>query len=179
MYRLKYELIALSIPIFVFMLYISINNFIQFPSILGQAAAPVNNINSIITSGNTLATQGNYNGAISLYDRVLAMDPNNIKALYNKGKALIKLGNYNGAISSYDKILSTNSSDTKAAKNKADVQAKLGKQQGVTTNIKLPTPSAGNNNAGGISSSSSVNTPGISVRSSSNSAAISTDEPVD
>src|SRR6476469_8361961 len=111
LYRLKNKLIAISIPIFIFILYISINSFIQFPPILGQAAKPVNNINSIITNGNILASQGNYNGAISLYDKVLATDPNNIKALYNKGKALIKLVYYNVAISLYDKILSINSTD--------------------------------------------------------------------
>src|SRR6476659_5193066 len=130
LYRLKNKLIAISIPIFIFILYISINSFIQFPPILGQTAKPVNNINSIITNGNILAAQGNYNGAISLYDQVLAMDPNNIKALYNKGKALAKLGNYNGAISLYDKILAMDPNNRGALYNKGNALGKLGNYNG-------------------------------------------------
>ena len=130
LYRLKNKLIALSIPIFIFILYISINSFIQFPPILGQTAKPVNNINSIITNGNILAAQGNYNGAISLYDQVLAMDPNNIKALYNKGKALILLGNYNVGIAFYDKVLSLDPNNIGSLYNKGNALGKLGNYNG-------------------------------------------------
>jgi len=45
--------------------------------------------------GNTFNTPGNYQEAISYYDKVLEIDPNNVNALYAKGLYLLgDLGNH-------------------------------------------------------------------------------------
>ena len=54
---------------------------------------------------NNLKEQGNYSGAISLYDKALFMEPNNIEIIANKGDTLNHMGNYSGAISLYDNAL--------------------------------------------------------------------------
>jgi len=46
-----------------------------------------------------------YGGAITYYDKALAIDPNYKEALNNKGNALAKQGNYDQAITYYDKAL--------------------------------------------------------------------------
>jgi tetratricopeptide (TPR) repeat protein len=60
---------------------------------------------SLIDKGITLYALGNYNEAITYYDKALAIDPDQKNALLNKGYALSKLGRYSEAITYYDKIL--------------------------------------------------------------------------
>jgi len=133
---IKYGLFAISIPILVYFLFASTSNSNQLPNTLGQTAAPATtSIPQLINNGNTLAAQGNYNGAISFYDKVLSLDPNNIKALYNKGKALSQLGNFvkslnNAAISYYDKVLSLDPNNIGALYNKGNALVKLGNLNG-------------------------------------------------
>src|SRR5215212_8882372 len=132
----KYGLFAISISILVYFSFTTINNLNQLPNTLGQNAAPsINNIPQLINNGIALAAQGNYNGAISFYDKVLALDPNNIKALYNKGKALAQLGNFvkslnNAAIAFYDKVLALDPSNIGALYNKGNALVKLGNYNG-------------------------------------------------
>lgn len=62
--------------------------------------------------GNTLNNVGNYTGAITYYDKSLAIDPKFEDALNLKGGALRGLGNYTGAIEYYDKTLVIDPNDT-------------------------------------------------------------------
>ena len=48
---------------------------------------------------------GNYTGAITYYDKALAIDPKNVLALTSKGIALGNLGNYTGPIQYLDRAL--------------------------------------------------------------------------
>lgn len=56
--------------------------------------------------------KGNYKAAITIYDKVLKIDPYNNKALGNKGIALNNSGKYADAINMYDQILKINQTDT-------------------------------------------------------------------
>ena len=48
---------------------------------------------------------GNYTGAITYYNRALAIDPSVVFASYDKGNALEALENYSDAITYFDKAL--------------------------------------------------------------------------
>ena len=133
---IKYGLFAISIPILVYFLFASTSNSNQLPNTLGQTAAPATtSIPQLINNGNTLAAQGNYNGAISFYDKVLSLDPNNIGALYNKGNALVKLGNYNGAMSFYDKVLALDPNNIGALYSKGNALVKVGNLNGAISSF--------------------------------------------
>jgi tetratricopeptide (TPR) repeat protein len=86
-------------------------NLLQFPSVLAQNAT---NFYDLYKKGLYLDDAGNYTGAISYYDKALAINPNYINALDNKGVALDKLGNHTGAISYFDQSLDINPSDINA-----------------------------------------------------------------
>ena len=59
----------------------------------------------LIDKGDTLTDLGNYEDAITYYDKALAIDPNNATFLDDKGYSLSKLGKYTDAITYYDKAL--------------------------------------------------------------------------
>ncbi len=54
--------------------------------------------------GNTQFKQGNYDSAISFYNKGLELDPNNLDILYNKALALNKLGKTEEAMKCYEAI---------------------------------------------------------------------------
>src|SRR5918996_3441347 len=56
-------------------------------------------------TGDLLKQEGNYNEAITAYNKALQIDPENKQAWVNKGDALNNLGNYNEAITAYNKAL--------------------------------------------------------------------------
>ena len=60
--------------------------------------------------GNELYTLGQYQEAITWYDKALALDSNDIDTLKNKGDSLYALGRYQEAITWYDKALALDSS---------------------------------------------------------------------
>ena len=64
-----------------------------------------NNNTNLTNEGVSLLVLGKYNEAISLFDKVLAVEPNNILALTNKATALVYLQKYNEAITLFDKAL--------------------------------------------------------------------------
>ncbi|MGD9673462.1 MAG: tetratricopeptide repeat protein [Candidatus Nitrosocosmicus sp.] len=70
---------------------------------------------------------GNYDEAITYYDKVLAIDPNDVYALGNKGGALFNLGKYDEAITYYDKVLVIDPNDVYALGNKGGALFNLGK----------------------------------------------------
>lgn len=49
---------------------------------------------TLYNEGNDLLGEGEYEEAISNYDKALAIDPNHVHALSNKGFALYKLDRY-------------------------------------------------------------------------------------
>ena len=51
-------------------------------------------VDKLITKGNSLYGFGRYEESITYFDKVLAINPNNPNALYNKGQAYYMLGNY-------------------------------------------------------------------------------------
>jgi tetratricopeptide (TPR) repeat protein len=66
---------------------------------------------SIIGKGISLANQGNDTGAITYYDRALAINPNDVNALANKASALFDFGSYDEAIKYYDEALAIKPND--------------------------------------------------------------------
>src|SRR5438552_7123023 len=53
-------------------------------------------------TGNTLFDQGNYTGAVSFYDKALAINSTDINVLYNKALSLDYLGRLDEAITYYE-----------------------------------------------------------------------------
>jgi len=53
-------------------------------------------IHALTGKGISLYYLGNYTGAISYYDKVLAIKPNDTKAIEAKAAAIDKLGSHNG-----------------------------------------------------------------------------------
>ena len=80
-------------------------------------------------TGNDLFDQGNYENAITYYDKALNINSTDINVLYNKALALDSLGRLNDAIVYYDKALAINPNDTDSLNNKGldlDVLGKHG-----------------------------------------------------
>jgi tetratricopeptide (TPR) repeat protein len=128
-FKLKCSILATCLSISVFLVLSSMYNLFPAPDVNAQSFAA--NMTSMINNGNVLASKGDYNGAIALYNKVLEKDPNNVKALYSKGKALSVLANYsptlfNSAIASYDKVLSLDPNNIGALYNRGNAFAKLG-----------------------------------------------------
>ena len=128
-YKLKYDLFVACLSISVLLISLLACNVFHIAYVQGQSFAA--NMTSLINNGNTLASKGNYNGAIAMYNQVLERDPNNIKALYDKGKALTLLAKFapslnSEAIATYDKILSLDPNNIGALYGKANALGKLG-----------------------------------------------------
>jgi tetratricopeptide (TPR) repeat protein len=86
-----------------------------------------NTVNNLINEGISLLIVGKYNEAISLFDKVLAVDPTNTLALSNKGTTLAYLQKYNEAISLFDKALSIEPNNTGILNSKGNVLVSLQK----------------------------------------------------
>ena len=136
-YKLKYDLFVACLSISVLLISLLACNVFHIAYVQGQSFAA--NMTSLINNGNTLASKGNYNGAIAMYNQVLERDPNNIKALYDKGKALTLLAKFapslnSEAIATYDKILSLDPNNIGALYNRGNDLAKLGNYNGAIAN---------------------------------------------
>ena len=76
-------------------------------------------VGKLLNDADSFLDQQKYSEAITLYDKVLAIDTNNTDALINMGLALASLGKPEEAITYYDKVLAIQSSNTDALYNKA------------------------------------------------------------
>lgn len=83
-----------------------------------------NNIEALLKLGNIFGKFGNYNDAISCYDRILLIE-NNPLALINKGLALHYLQNFSKAIECYNSILKEKPNSTITLYYKASSLIKL------------------------------------------------------
>src|SRR5829696_8198169 len=95
--------------------------FIFITSTLFQnqlSEAQEDSISQLLEKGNSLYQQGEYQEAITWFDKVLAIDPSNVNALNNKGVALYSLGQFQEAITSYDKVLAIDPNDVLTLTNK-------------------------------------------------------------
>jgi tetratricopeptide (TPR) repeat protein len=63
------------------------------------------NVTVIHDKGLIQALEGNYSGALSLYKKVLIIDPYDTYALTSIGRVLYELRNYTGAVQYFDKAL--------------------------------------------------------------------------
>ena len=72
-------------------LVFSLFSILDLPS-LAMAQTDTRDINSLINEGIALYEQGQYEDAITYYDKALEIDPNDIDALNNKELALSNLG---------------------------------------------------------------------------------------
>ena len=68
-------------------------------------------VSSYINQGFDYYEQGNYDYAISEYDKALAIEPNNSTALANRATAYAKKGDFDKAISDYNKAIAANPKD--------------------------------------------------------------------
>lgn len=74
--------------------------------LLEQAVREDPKIPDVVSNlGNAKLAANDAEGALSCFDRALAMDPNHIPSLYNRGAALKRLGRPKDALAMIDKIL--------------------------------------------------------------------------
>ena len=81
----------------------------------------------LLNYGNSYYEQGEYQEAITWFDKALEIDPNYVFALHNKGLALIQLGQYEEAITSLDKALAIEPSNVNVLNDKDFALDKLRK----------------------------------------------------
>src|SRR6476659_778595 len=84
------------------------------------AFAADNNTGALYGKGIALNGLHNYTGAITNFDKALAIDPNNKYALNGKGNALNGLHNYNEAITNFDTALAIDPNDKYALNGKVN-----------------------------------------------------------
>ena len=68
------------------------------------AQGNISTVQDLIDKGDALTDLGNYEQAITYYDKALVIDPNNATFLDDKGYSLSKLGKYEEAITYYDRV---------------------------------------------------------------------------
>jgi tetratricopeptide (TPR) repeat protein len=91
------------------------------------------NVNDLIDKGNSFYNLGNYQEAITYYDKALAIDPNNVYALNAKGVALGNLNKSQEAITYYDKALAIDPNNVYALNAKGVALGNLNKSQEAIT----------------------------------------------
>ncbi|MFB2968094.1 tetratricopeptide repeat protein [Aerosakkonema sp. BLCC-F183] len=79
----------------------------------------------LLLPGNLQLGRGDFQGAITSYDKALAIQPDLHEAWCNRGMALVKLGRFEEAIASYDKALAIQPDFHQAWYNRGNVLGKL------------------------------------------------------
>jgi Flp pilus assembly protein TadD len=102
---------------------------LQPPSPPLQTADNVIATADLLKQGLALYNLGQYQGAITWFDKALFIDPNNIEALNYKGAALSNLGKNQEAITLYDKALTLDPNNVNVINNKGTALSSLGKNQ--------------------------------------------------
>ena len=59
----------------------------------------------LLDKGKALVSLGEFDEAVTCYDRATEIDPNNVDAWNSKGSAFSDLGRYDEAIKSYDRVI--------------------------------------------------------------------------
>jgi tetratricopeptide (TPR) repeat protein len=85
----------------------------------------------------SLLLQGNYSGAITIYDELIGLNPQNAGAWNEKGVALAGLGNYSDAIKAYDEAIRLDPFNEVAWDNKGIALHQLGNYSGALGAIKV------------------------------------------
>ncbi len=83
--------------------------------------------NRELTRGNELSNQGNYEGAIKCFEKVLELEPDNPTALTCKGIALADLGRESESMQCFDSLLESEPNVHATINNKAQALSRLGK----------------------------------------------------
>jgi Flp pilus assembly protein TadD len=91
-----------------------------------EESGMTDNITVLYQDGQNRADLQNYTGALSLYQKALAIDPNNVKVLADMGRVLYNLHNYTGAISAVDKALTIEPRHAYALESKGFLLYELG-----------------------------------------------------
>ena len=81
-------------------------------------------------SAKTKYEKRDYQGAVSDYNKVLALDPQDWRAFDNRGSAKFELGDYQGAIADVDKSLAINPQNTIALNNRGTFKVAVKDLQG-------------------------------------------------
>ena len=81
---------------------------------------------SHLDKGNTLYDQGDYESAISEYDKALNLNRNLADAYFKRGAAKDEIGQYFEAISDYTEAIRLNPDDAKAYNNRGVSKSNLG-----------------------------------------------------
>ena len=85
-------------------LLFSIILFFSIPVILAYGQLE-SDIEFMVYKGGQHLKLHDYEGAITVFDKVLELEPNNVEALYQRANALLSLEKYDEAIEQYEKVL--------------------------------------------------------------------------
>ena len=81
----------------------------------------------LLDKAKSLYLEGKYEEAITLYDRVLEIDPGNVLTLNSNALALVGFGKYEEAITLYDRVLEIDPGNVDTLYNKGAALYKLDK----------------------------------------------------
>ena len=89
----------------------------------------INKLSDVIKNARKLDDLGQYEEALSWYEKALEISPNDVVALYNKGGILASIGKHVEAITCYDKVIDINPTEVGAIYNKALALVNVGKYE--------------------------------------------------
>ena len=102
--------------------------------------------NNLFNNGVDKYEQGDYQGAIDDWSKVIEVNPQEVDAYYNRGIAKDKLGDHQGAIADYTKVIEINPEYASAYNNRGYSKDEVGDYQGAIadytvsyTHLTLPT----------------------------------------
>jgi len=106
-----------SMNVFVSTLIMTVGIFLS-PTATGQE---MQDIETLFEEGVNKIQFGEYEQALTYFDKILELDPENVKALMNKASVLISLKKHSDAICYFDKVLEIEPKNVDALYNKATV----------------------------------------------------------
>ncbi|MFQ5573692.1 MAG: tetratricopeptide repeat protein [Nitrosopumilaceae archaeon] len=103
------------------------------PSEIKRVASNIttNDLADIIKNAVKLDTLGQYEEALSWYDKALKLDPKDINTMFKKALLLSKTGKYEQAVFLFDQVIEIDPTLVSALVNRKIVLEKLGKHFGV------------------------------------------------
>ena len=93
-------------------------------------------LNELLIQGMEKGIQGDYQGAIVLFTKILQFSPSEVEAYYNRGLAYTKLNNYQAAMADLTQALALNQTIPDLYIEKAKVYLQLGDRPAAIADMK-------------------------------------------
>ena len=93
-------------------------------------------LNELLIQGMGKGIQGDYQGAIALFTKILQLSPNEVEAYYNRGIAYGKIRAYEAAIADFNQGLTLNQTMPDLYIERAKIYLQLGNNQAAIADLK-------------------------------------------